>query len=128
MTDDYESAPPDALRERGRALWVGLMERLEFDDHELDLLLETCRTLDMIDSLSQLVERDGAMSVGSQGQPVLHPAVAELRQQQAAFSRLVTTLNLGEAEAGGGLAKLTSIQARSAANTRWSKSKAARGA
>jgi hypothetical protein len=109
-------------------VWRDLSTKFEFDEQESDLLLETCRTLDTIDALSAAIDSDGLMVAGSQGQSVLNPAIAERRQQQAAFARLLTMLNLGEAESGSSVAKLTSVKAKTAANARWSRSKAARGA
>lgn len=119
------TASPKGLQARGRALWRELNGKYEFDPQEVDLVLEVCRTLDTIDALAAAVAGAGVMIVGSQGQPVINPAVAELRQQQAGFARLMTSLNLGSAEAGAGIVSATSVRARTAANARWSKVKAA---
>jgi hypothetical protein len=100
----------------------------EFDVQELDLLLEVCRTLDTIEALSGAIETDGLMITGSQGQLVLNSAVAELRQQQSSYARLVTMLNLGEAADGSSVVQVTTSKARAAANARWSRSKVARRA
>ena len=53
------------------------------------MLLEACHTLDVIEVLKVAIERDGMMQTGSQGQPVLNGAVAELGEQQTAFTREV---------------------------------------
>ena len=102
--------PSIVLGVRGNALWVELQAEFEWDPHEEELLLETCRSLDVIDALAAAVEANGVMLVGSQGQPVLNGAVAELRQQQSAFARLASQLNLTDADLG------TAISARSAAS------------
>lgn len=132
MMDDVKPPPPEELGERGQALWGDLNRDLEFDDHELALLLETCRTVDVIESLAKAVRDDGVLSSGSTGQKVIHPAVPELRQQQAALSRLVMALNLSDALRGTvgavGAARAISSQAQAAANARWRRSKRARGA
>lgn len=132
MADDTKPPPPDDLETRGEALWVDVNRDLEFDDHELVLLFEACRTVDVIDRLAEAVDRDGVLSTGSTGQPVIHPAVPELRQQQATLARLVTALNLSEALSGTpgavGAARAISTQAQAAANARWRRSKGARGA
>lgn len=120
--------PPRSLKTRGRALWRQLYDDYEPEPHEADLVLEVCRTLDTIDQLSAAIAADGLMILGSQGQRVLHPAVAELRQQQALYARLVPMLNLDEGSGGVGLATVTSLKAKTAANARWSKSKDARRA
>ena len=122
------ATPPKGLQVRGRKLWKELHVKYEFDAQEADLLLETCRTLDVIDSLAAVVATAGVMVAGSQGQLVLNPAIAELRQTQASFARLVTSLNLDSAEVGGGILTATTVRAKTAANARWSKSKEVRRA
>ena len=116
--------PPVILRTRGKALWIELQEKFEFDPQDVQLLLETCRTLDVIDSLSQSMDTDGVMIVGSQGQMVLNSAVAELRQQQAAFARLVGHLNLLDAELGQAISA-RSRAAKTAGQARWREGKKA---
>ena len=116
--------PPVILRTRGKALWIELQEKFEFDPQDVQLLLETCRTLDVIDSLSQSMDTDGVMIVGSQGQMVLNSAVAELRQQQAAFARLVGHLNLLDVELGQAISA-RSRAAKTAGQARWREGKKA---
>lgn len=59
----------------------------------------------------------------------MNGAVAELRQQQLALTRLLTVLNLDAAGAGSaGMVREITAQAQRAANARWSKSKQVRGA
>lgn len=124
--------PPAELGDRGSVLWVALHQDLEFDTHELQVLLEACRAADLIDRLAAAVEADGVLTTGSTGQKVVHPAVPELRQQQATFARLMGALNLSEALEGTpgavAAARAISSQAQKAANARWSRSKGARGA
>jgi hypothetical protein len=112
---------PGSLKKRGRALWRTLFSGFEFDPEEKDMVHELCRTLDTIDALSDVIESDGTMIQGSTGQLVLHPAVAERRQQQAAFARMLQMLNLPEAEGGAAMERATSSRAKAAAAARWSK-------
>lgn len=112
---------------RGRAFWDAALEKYEFDPHELQVLLEACRSMDTIDDLAVSVRTDGVMTVGSQGQPVLNGAVAELRQQQSALARLLTQLNLDSAELGQALSA-KQASARAAAQKRWRDRKAVSGA
>ncbi|KAA9154220.1 hypothetical protein F6B41_02780 [Microbacterium lushaniae] len=132
MTDSRKPAPPKGLGKRGRALWRDLHDQLEYDAHESTIVLEACRTVDAIDNLQAVIDRDGYTIAGSTGQTVVHPAVAELRQQQAGLTRLLTALNLSaalEGQAGAvALSRAVSAQATAAANARWSRSKGARGA
>lgn len=119
---DTVKAPPVELGSRGRALWGDLWGTYEFDPHETEMVMETCRTLDVIDKLTESIEVDGVMITGSQGQKVLNAAVAELRQQQAAFARLVGQLNLLDAELGSAMSARSS-GARAAAQARWREKK-----
>lgn len=125
MSTDF--SPPEGLGDRGRALWDDLTTTYEFDPHESELLAETCRALDVIEALAVAVERDGVMLTGSKGQPVLNGAVAELRQQQASFARLVGQLNLLDAELGSAISAKARA-ARTTAQARWRERKAVKGA
>jgi hypothetical protein len=118
---------PLELRQRGSALWTELQTKYEFDPHEVELLLETCRTLDVIEALSESIETEGVMLTGSQGQVVLNGAIAERRQQQASFARLVGQLNLLDAELGQAMSA-RAVAARSAGQARWRAGKAAKRA
>lgn len=111
---------PDGLGERGARLWSSIMDDLEGDQHDSELVLETCRVLDVIDQLAEAVELHGVTVEGSRGQVVINPAVQEMRQQQVTFSRLVAQLNLDEAEIG---AMLTARQAaaKRAGQAKWRK-------
>lgn len=129
---DSQKRPPSMLGRRGKALWRVLHNDLEFDAHEEAIVLEACRTADVIDDLADVIEKAGVMATGSTGQVVVHPAVPELRQQQAAFSRLLTALNLSDALDGSSgqvaVSRAISTSAQAAANARWNRSKGARGA
>jgi hypothetical protein len=132
MTEAKKPSPPRGLSRRGRSLWRQLHADLEYDPHETEVVLEACRTADAIDELHAVIARDGYTIAGSTGQTVVHPAVAELRQQQASLSRLLAGLNLSaafEGEAGGvAQARTISAQAAAASNARWAKSRKARSA
>jgi hypothetical protein len=118
---------PDTLGVRGSALWLELQGEYEFDPHEDEILLETCRSLDVIDALAASVEVDGVMLIGSQGQSVLNGAVAELRQQQAAFARLAAQLNLTDADLGSVISARSAAR-RASAQKQWRDKKRGQGA
>ncbi len=122
------AVPPKILGTRGRKQWRDLHAVYEFDSHETALVLEMCRMLDTIDGLQGAVTDLGIMVTGSQGQPVVNGAVAELRQQQLALARLLTILNLDAVEGDVGLQREISAKAKRAAEARWSRSKEVRGA
>jgi hypothetical protein len=69
----------------------------EFDDPGLlyaTLLDAVCDALDTIEALESDVERDGRTVAGSRGQPIVNPAIPELRQQRAALAKLLAELEL----------------------------------
>ena len=108
MTDKL-APPPRSLKTRGRKLWISIHTEFDPYEHETAMILEVCRTLDTIDTLAASIAKDGTMLLGSQGQMVLNSAVAELRQQQAAYARLVPLLNL---DASAAVPMLAPTQAR----------------
>ena len=99
MTTGAPKAPSD-LKRSGRALWRAVLADFELDEHERQLLHETCRTRDLCDRLQVVLDTDGVMSESSQGVRV-HPAAVELRQQRIVLARLLAALNVpsGEEEA-----------------------------
>ena len=109
---------PEVLKERGTALWKAVMGDLEGDVHDEALVLETCRTLDVIDALAAAVESEGVTVTGSRGQVIVNPAVAEMRQQQTSFARLLGQLNLDAAEVGAMLSARQAA-AKRAGQARW---------
>ncbi len=76
-----------------------MLAGFELDEHERTLLLQACRTADLLDSLETTVDAEGVMAESSQGIRV-HPAVVELRQQRIAFARLLAALNVPSGEEG----------------------------
>jgi hypothetical protein len=112
---------PRGIGPRGKAFWVDVQGNFQFDARETELLLELCRVLTTIDLLAEAVAADGVMLEGSQGQKVLNGAVAELRQQQAAYARLVTQLNLEGAATGEAMRSPRAASAAATAKRRWQK-------
>ena len=82
---------PVGLKRRGAALWRSTTTEFDLDPHELTTLREVCRTVDAIDSLQAVVDRDGVMNESAQGARA-HPALVELRQQRLALTKLVAAL------------------------------------
>lgn len=109
--------PPSDLGPRGTAFWVELHGVLEFNPKETALLAEACRTLDTIDALAAAVESDGLTTTGSMGQTVVHPAVPELRQQQAGFNRLMSAINLPDDDDAA--ERFRTARAHAGADARW---------
>jgi hypothetical protein len=97
-----EKAPklPSGLSRSGRALWRAVVSDYELDEHELSLLREACRTVDLCDRLEAELAGGPLMVETSQG-PRVHPAAAELRQQRIAFARLLAALRVPAGEQDG---------------------------
>jgi hypothetical protein len=91
--------PPAGLGRSGRALWRAVVADFDLEEHERQLLHETCRTRDLCDRLQGVLDEEGPMSESSQGVRV-HPAAVELRQQRITLARLLAALNVptGETE------------------------------
>jgi hypothetical protein len=90
---------------------------LRFSAKELEVLRRACSLADREQQLKAAVKRDGLMTVGSTGQPALHPAMVELRQVEAA---LVRTLGMiSTSDTAGKPVTPTVERASAAATARW---------
>ncbi|MDI1288845.1 MAG: hypothetical protein PSX37_02690 [bacterium] len=85
--------PPAGLKACGRSLWTAIQKEYALAEHERSILNEACRTVDTIEALQALLDREGLTSVTSQGQRI-HPALAELRQQRVTLARLLAALRI----------------------------------
>lgn len=90
---------PAGLRAAGRRLWSSVVDVYDLDEHELALLVEAVRTVDVLADLDTAVRRDGPLVESPQGQKA-HPAAVEARQQRIALARLLAALRLPSGEAG----------------------------
>ena len=70
-----------------------MLGKYEFEQHELALLREMVRTVDLLDKLAAITAREGLMVAGPHGSKP-HPAITESRQQKIAFARLSAALRL----------------------------------
>jgi hypothetical protein len=89
MTDQRVPPAPRGAGAAGKRLWRSILAEYELEEHELALLREMVRTVDHLDELHGLVERDGIMA-GER----LHPAMVEARQLRIALARLAAALRL----------------------------------
>ncbi len=113
-------APPAGLRRSGRAFWRSVLAAYELDARDEPVLLEVCRTLDEVDLLREVVDRDGVTSTGSAGQVVEHPALTGLRAHRATLDRLLLRLALPD-ERGLAPRSAASLAAQKAAQSRWAR-------
>ena len=91
--------PPVGLGSDARELWSSVMEGFELEEHERALLVEACRTVDLLGKLEDEVRRDGPLIDSSQGLRA-PPAATEARQQRIALARLLAPLRLPSGEEG----------------------------
>jgi hypothetical protein len=94
MGDPKIAPPPAGTRASGRRLWRDVLGEYELEEHELALLREMTRTVDQLDQLHAIVERDGMLLTGPGLAPKVHPAVVEARQLRIALARLAAALRL----------------------------------
>ena len=117
--------PPSGLGESGRLLWLAIVgdlaEGLELEARELDALGRACSCADRIAALEVEVNRDGVMVEGSKGQPVLHPAIPEIRQTELARLRLLGSVETDDPAAGVSSGTPAQARARRAAQARWAR-------
>lgn len=107
---------PAGLDGRGRRLWSAVIAGFELSDAERVILLEACRTADLVDRLTAELAGGSLTVVGSRGQTVLNPIAAELRQQRDLLGRLLGRLALPtDDEAEDAAARL----GRRGAEARW---------
>ena len=87
-----ERTPP-GTRAAGRRLWDSVVGPYELEQHEVTLLVQAVRTVDLLEELDAAVRRDGAL-VGSPQGIKAHPAAVEARQQRIALARVLAALRL----------------------------------
>jgi hypothetical protein len=63
-------------------------------EHEMTLLRQAVRVADRCEDLQAIVEVEGPMISDRFGQPRTHPAVIELRNQQALLAKLCVALRM----------------------------------
>ena len=89
--------PPRELKRSGRALWKAVTAEYILEEHERGLLLEMARSVDQLDALAEVVNREGVLEP-STGRA--HPALVESRQLRIAYARLSAALRLPAGEEG----------------------------
>lgn len=94
---------PFDLGARGTRLWVSLLAQdasLEAEDAPMrEVALSACRTADRVEHLERLSLTVDAVVEGRAG-PMIHPLLAEVRQQAQLLARLVNALRLPDEATG----------------------------
>lgn len=92
-----------------------MLDVYELEQHEVALLREMVRTVDLLDDLAAIVAAEGTMVPGPGLTQRVHPAIVEARQMRIALSRLSASLRLPAGEEGDQPAHLRRPQRRGAA-------------
>ncbi|MDX3458432.1 hypothetical protein PV396_41965 [Streptomyces sp. ME02-8801-2C] len=89
---------PEELGESGTRLWESVTSVFGLDVHEQLLLLQACRTADLLDRLSAEVAAGGLTVVNQKGDRISNPVVVEQRQQSLVLARMLASVRLPEGE------------------------------
>lgn len=94
-TDDTTTKrrAPKGLHSGGKRLWHAVTDDFELGEHELTVLLQAARTVDHLDVLHAIVEKEGVTHMSPQGVRA-HPALVEARQQRVTLAKLVASLRI----------------------------------
>ena len=92
-SSDCPTPPPDDLAASGRLVWEAVTAEYDCEAHELALLHELGRSLDLLDTLAAVLAAEGVMQDFPQDRRV-HPAAGEARQQRIVAARLSAALRL----------------------------------
>ncbi len=93
---------PAGLTASGAALWRAVTADFDLDQHDLLVLKEACRCADRLDALTAEATKHGLTSVNKRGDLIASPLLAEARQQQIVFTRLIASLRMPVGEVSSG--------------------------
>jgi hypothetical protein len=85
---------PAGLAESGRRLWSSIADRFELEVHEQMLLLQACRSVDLLDRLAAQAAAGGLTVTNAKGDQVTAPWITEHRQQSQNYARMLASLRL----------------------------------
>lgn len=115
---------PKSLGTAGKRLWrstlADLDEGWELTARELRYLELACGQADHVAELERLIDKEGMVTTGSTGQPVLNAAVSECRNGRLAIHRLLGAIELPVEDATKA-ESVKSTRGRHAAQARWRK-------
>ena len=89
---------PAGLDESGTRLWESVAGEFDLDVHEQLLLLQACRTADLLDRLSREAARGRLTVKNAKGEEVTNPVITEHRQQSLVLARLLASLRMPSGE------------------------------
>lgn len=89
---------PDGLGESGRRLWSSVADAFELRVDEQLLLLQACRSVDLLDRLAAQAAVGGLTVTNAKGDEVTAPWITEHRQQSQNYARMLASLRLPDEE------------------------------
>ena len=98
VTPLTDSSVPDGLDVSGIRLWESVAGGFELDVHEQLLLLQACRTADLLDRLSDAASRGQLTVRNAKQEEVTNPVITEHRQQSLVLARLLASLRMPSGE------------------------------
>jgi len=115
---------PAGLGDAGKKLWRSIDDVFDFTEEpgKVHILTQACRVSDIIAELDEAADEAPLTVMGSMGQPVISPFIAEARLQRALLAQLLGRLGLpdnDEDDDAGELRARRSEAGRVAARTRW---------
>lgn len=91
--------PPTGTKAAGRRLWTSITSDYDLEEHELTLLRQAVRVVDVLDALDAMVASEGLVIDSPQGKKA-HPATVEARAQRIVLGRLLVGLRVPLGEEG----------------------------
>ena len=85
---------PPGLLAAGRSLWKSVTDEYELDTHEELLLLQASRCADRLDAMAEVLASAPLTVTNHRGDEVVHPLIAESRQQALTLSRLLASMRM----------------------------------
>jgi hypothetical protein len=93
MSKPRRPQPPEGLQVGGRSFWEAILEKFELVDHELVILKEESRTIDLLDSLQMIIDGMDRFCRAVTASRT-HPAGVDLRQHRIKLARLLAALGI----------------------------------
>lgn len=92
---------PVELGESGARLWESVVVHYDLDVHEQLLLLQACRTADLLDRLARRADGAELTVINAKSEQVTAPWITEHRQQSLVLARLLASLRMPSGEEEG---------------------------
>jgi len=85
---------PSGLQTAGKSLWRSVTVDFELDVHEELLLIQACRCADRLDLMAEVLASAPLTVTNHRGDEIVHPLIAESRQQALTLSRLLASMRM----------------------------------